>query len=345
MKKFLLITDAWAPQTNGVVTTWDTVINHLRQDGFEVQVIHAGLFKTWPLPSYPEIRLARNPWLMKRLIADYVPDFIHIATEGSLGLYARHLLVKSGLPFTTSLHTKFPEYAYERWRVPLSTGYRFMRWFHRPAVRTLVTTNSHRLELEQWGLKDCVVWSRGVDISRFQPAADKSARGGRPRLLYVGRVAVEKNIEEFLRLDMDADKVIVGDGPQREALQQQYPHAQWLGYRRGQPLVDEYAAADVFVFPSRTDTFGLVMLEANGCGTPVAAYPVTGPIDVVQPGVNGVLDEDLRTAVQGALQISRQGCRAYAETQTWAVVAQRLVDSLVKVRWQAPEVNAKWAAR
>ncbi len=341
MNKFLLITDAWEPQTNGVVTTWTTVLDYVRRTGCEVEVIHAGLFKTWPLPSYPEIRIANNPWLMRRLLARFAPDAIHIATEGPLGLYARRLLVRDAVPFTTSLHTKFPEYVYERARLPLSVGYRFMRWFHRPAVRTLCTTRTHREELLKWGLNDLVVWSRGVDIGKFQPSRLEPRE--RPRLLYVGRVAVEKNIETFLRTEVDADKVIVGDGPQREALQRQYPHAQWLGYRKGPELVEQYAQADVFVFPSRTDTFGLVMLEANACGTPIAAFPVTGPLDVVVAGVNGVMDEDLGRAIEGAMQLDREACRRHAEANTWEVVAQRLIDNVAHIDWHdhAP-ARARW---
>ncbi|MEM7079402.1 MAG: glycosyltransferase family 1 protein [Pseudomonadota bacterium] len=331
MKRFLLITDAWDPQTNGVVTTWHSVLSYLPAAGYEVNVIHAGLFKTWPLPSYPEIRISINPWLMKKLVTDYRPDHVHVATEGPLGVYARGMLKKRRIAFTTSLHTKFPEYVYERVRLPLAIGYRFMRWFHRPAVRTLCTTQSHKEELQKWGLGDLTVWSRGVDISKFQPQA-LTARA-RPRLLYVGRVAVEKNVEAFLELDIDADKVIVGDGPQRADLEQKYPAAQWLGYRKGQALVDEYAQADAFVFPSLTDTFGLVMLEANGCGTPVAAFPVTGPIDVVREGVNGSLHEDLGVAIDQALMVSRAACRAHAQDNTWEVIARRLLDNLAAVDW------------
>ena len=340
MKKFLLITDAWEPQTNGVVTTWQTVLEILRTRDFEIKVINALQFNTFPLPSYPEIELAKNPWTMKRMIAEFSPDFVHIATEGSLGLYARHILTSARIPFTTSLHTKFPEYVQARSGLPLSIGYRFMRWFHRPAQRTLCTTQSHKQELERWGLSSLVVWSRGVDIERFQ--TQELEERAQPRLLYVGRVAVEKNIEAFLQLDVPGDKVIVGDGPQRAELEAKYPEAHWLGYRKGQALVDEFAQADVFVFPSLTDTFGLVMLEANGCGTPVAAFPVTGPIDVVQPGVNGVLDEDLAVAIEGALQISRESCRAHAEANTWTVVAERLIDNLERVDWSSPLLRGDW---
>ena len=343
MKKFLLITDAWAPQTNGVVTTWNSVLGHLEAAGYEIKVVHAGLFKTFPLPTYPEIELARNPWIMKQMIAEFAPDHVHVATEGSLGLYARRLLVKHNVPFTTSLHTKFPEYVQERVKLPLSVGYRFMRWFHGPAVRTLCTTASHKAELESWGLDDLIVWSRGVDIEKFQPQL--LSERDRPRLVYVGRVAVEKNIEAFLALDIDADKVIVGDGPQRTELEKKYPDVHWLGYRKGQPLVDEYAAADVFVFPSLTDTFGLVMLEANACGTPVAAFPVTGPVDVVVEGLNGCLHDDLGVAVDGALKLSREACRDHAENKSWAVVAQRLMDNLVSVSWTDPVLSRLGSVR
>lgn len=334
--KFLLITDAWEPQTNGVVTTWQSVLACLEKSALQIEVIHAGLFRTWPLPTYPEIRIARNPWIMKRMIFQSQADFIHIATEGPLGLYARQMLLRAGIPFTTSLHTKFPEYVNERIGLPLSIGYRFMRWFHRPAECTLCTTPSHVRELASWGLTDLKVWGRGVDINAFDSQVLSVRK--RPSCLFVGRVAVEKNISAFLELEIDADKIVVGDGPQRKELEQAFPHVQWLGYQRGQALTDAYAQADVFVFPSKTDTFGLVMLEANACGTPVAAYPVTGPLDVVREGLNGCLSEDLGLAVQGALQLNRQACRSYAETQTWAAVAERLLESVSRVDWRQVRV-------
>ena len=367
MRKLLLVTDAWEPQTNGVVTTLQQVTRHLPEFGFEAFVVHPGEFETVPLPSYPEIRIARNPWKLKDTLRRERPDAIHIATEGPLGLYARHVVRRRRMPFTTSLHTRFPEYAHERIRVPLRLGYGFIRWFHRPAVRTLCTTESLKQELLDWGLRDLVVWSRGVDTERFRPAASPAAgqpqpepthgapapgragsagqdqasthsrqpaRRTRPRLLYVGRIAVEKNVQAFLDLDIDADKVMVGDGPQRIELQARYPQAQWLGYRKGRPLVDEYAAADAFVFPSRTDTFGLVMLEALACGTPVAAFPVTGPRDVVQHGVTGWLDEDLDVAVRKALGVRREDCRKFAVANGWPKIAETLADNLAIIDWQ-----------
>ena len=352
MKKLLLVTDAWEPQTNGVVTTLQQVVHHLPEFGFEALVAHPGQFRQAPLPSYPEIRISRNPWKLKEILQRERPNACHIATEGPLGLYARSLFGRRSIPFTTSLHTKFPEYVRERIRMPLRLGYAFIRWFHRPAERTLCTTESVRQELLGWGLRNLVVWSRGVDTGRFRPAAQRQRGNGgfrsengrqevggapgyrRPRLLYVGRIAVEKNVQAFLDMKLDAEKVMVGDGPQRAALQARYPNAQWLGYRKGQALVDEYAAADAFVFPSRTDTFGLVMLEALACGTPVAAYPVTGPKDVVRQGITGWLDEDLNVAVRKALRVSREDCRAYAVANGWPRIARTLADNLAVIDWQ-----------
>ena len=214
MKRLIIVTDAWEPQTNGVVTTLKAVTAHLPDLGFEVRVAHPGEFATVPLPSYREIRVARNPWKLAAIFDGYRPDTVHIATEGPLGLWARRLLCRRRIPFTTSLHTKFPEYVNERVALPLPVGYRFLRWFHGPATAVLCTTESHRRELAQWGLKNLVVWGRGVDTGLFRPLSE-SARSARtrPRLLYVGRVAVEKNITAFLELPLDADKVVVGDGP------------------------------------------------------------------------------------------------------------------------------------
>ena len=338
--KTLIVTDAWIPQTNGVVRTLQSCIACLERDGWDVEVVHAGLFRSVPLPTYPEIRVAINPWKLRQMIERARPDAIHIATEGPLGLYARSLLGRLGLPYTTSLHTKFPEYVQARFRLPLKLGYAFMRWFHRPATCTLVTTESHRRELADWGLSDLTVWSRGVDIDAFQPLPARSPRQ-RPKLLYVGRVAVEKNVEAFLELDLDADKVVVGDGPQRAELEAAYPEARWVGYQYGEDLARYYGEADVFVFPSRTDTFGLVMLEALACGTPVAAYPVTGPIDVVADGVSGALEEDLEIAVARALAMDRDNCRRYAERFSWTEIARRLSSTFAIIDWHNPRTSVQ----
>ncbi|MBX3706054.1 MAG: glycosyltransferase family 1 protein [Pseudomonadales bacterium] len=332
LKRALIITDAWSPQTNGVVTTLESVIRLLPEQGFEVDVIHPGLFSTMALPSYPEIRIARDPWRMGAMIEALRPDTIHIATEGPLGLWARQWLGRRLVPYTTSLHTKFPEYIAERTGLPVGLGYRFLRWFHRPALHTLCTTESHRRELEQWGLRDLVVWGRGVDTDLFRPRARRPRRW--PRLLYVGRVALEKNLEAFLRLDVPGDKFVVGDGPARATLEARFPDATWLGYLHGEALAVEYADADVFVFPSLTDTFGLVMLEALASGTPVAAYPVTGPLDIVLHGVTGMLSDDLGAAVRGALELDRAACRTYAQTQNWSCIAARMARHFVAIDWR-----------
>ena len=318
--KLLVITDAWAPQTNGVVSTLTNVITCLEEEGVAVTVLEPNGFRTFRCPGYGEIRLVGNPWRMGQLLAKETTDAIHIATEGPLGLAARAWLTRRRVPFTTSLHTKFPEYVSGRLPVPLSWGYAFLRWFHRPASRTLVTTESHRRELDAWGLSHLVVWGRGVDTDLFRPLP--RAPRTKPRLLCVGPISLEKNIEAFLDLDIDAEKVMVGDGPQRAELERKYPTATWLGYRHGTDLVRCYADADAFVFPSRTDTFGLVMLEAMACGTPVAAYPVTGPIDVVTPET-GTLHEDLATAIDGALKADRATCRNHALHHNWHAIATR----------------------
>ncbi len=331
-----MVSDAWEPQTNGVVTTLKHVNAQLMRRGLDVTVVHPGLFKTLPLHGYPEIRVAINPWHVGRMILAERPDTIHVATEGPLGLAARLFLARRSIPFSTSLHTKFPEYLAARANVSPKIGYAFLRWFHKPASATLVTTTSHRRELEGWGLEHLVVWGRGVDTEQFAPRHRQPRTW--PRLLYVGRVAIEKNLEAFLELPYKATKVVVGDGPARAALQARYPDVEWAGYRYGSELADYYADADVFVFPSRTDTFGLVMLEAMACGTPVAAYPVTGPIDVVVDGVNGALDVDLGSAIRSALMIDRKRCRKFALSHGWDVIAQRMAAHLQLIDWARPDV-------
>jgi len=337
--KLLLITDAWEPQTNGVVTTLKQVSGEFEKLGLDVCVLHPGLFNTVPMPSYPEIRVAINPWRIGRMIIRQRPDTIHIATEGPLGIAARLFLARRSIPFSTSLHTKFPEYITARTGLSPSLGYAFLRWFHQPSTATLVTTTSHRRELERWGLGHLVVWGRGVDTKQFAPR--RQLPRARLRLLYVGRVAVEKNLDAFLNLTFDATKIVVGDGPARAALQARHPEVEWAGYRYGADLADYYANADVFVFPSRTDTFGLVMLEALACGTPVAAYPVTGPIDIVVEGVNGALDADLGAAIRRAMTIDRKQCRHFALQHGWNAIAQRMAAHLAVIDWNRPDVAGK----
>lgn len=326
----LIVTDAWHPQTNGVVTTLEQVVRGARELGHRVEVLDSRSFRTMGLPGYREIRIAINPFSVGRRIRELAPSSVHIATEGPLGLAARRYLVKQGQPFTTSLHTKFPEYMRARIGLPLRLGYRFLRWFHRPAVSTLVTTSRQQAELEAWGLEHLRVWGRGVDTRLFRPRP-RLYGFDEPLLLYVGRVAVEKNLQAFLELDRPGRKVVVGDGPLRASLERRFPDVTFTGYCYGEDLAEWYAQADVFVFPSRTDTFGLVMLEAMACGTPVAAYPVTGPVDLVTEGLNGALDEDLGSAIERALACERVACRHFAEAQGWDKVVQRFLEDLQPV--------------
>lgn len=332
MKKLLLITDAWQPLTNGVVTTYNNVIRELAVLGVQTDVIHPGLFRSIRCPGYPEIPLSLNVWKLGRMIEESAADHIHVAVEGPLGLAARYFLDSKGLRYTTSFHTRFPEYVKERFPfIPLSLGYRFMKWFHRRSERILVTTPSMREDLARYGFERMSVWGRGVDTGLFRPNGKAANDPVNPKFLYVGRVAVEKNIEVFLGLDLPGEKIVVGDGPSRRMLEQRYPEARFTGYKYGAELAEYFGSADVFVFPSRTDTFGLVMLEAMACGTPVAAFPVPGPIDVVTPGVTGILDNDLENAALQALQLNRDSCREFALSRSWRACAQTMLDNLAPV--------------
>ena len=328
--RILLVTDAWSPQINGVVRTWQRVIREVEAKGHEVEVISPDLFKTIPCPTYPEIRLAMFPArALARRAEVFRPDAIHIATEGPLGQAARGYCLKKQLPFTTSYHTRFPEYFAARLPVPLAVGYWLMRRFHSASDAVLVATQTIRDDLEERGFPNVTQWSRGVDTDLFRPRNDHALDLPRPIYLYVGRVAVEKNIEAFLKLELGiGTKVVVGDGPQRAELESRYPNVVFTGAKEGEELARHYALGNVFVFPSRTDTFGLVMLEALASGLPVAAYPVPGPLDVVNASGVGVLDEDLGYAVQRALAIPSERCRAHAMKYSWAVCAEQFLDNL-----------------
>ena len=328
--RLALVSDAWLPQVNGVVRTLDRVRREVEALGHEVRVYSPDQFRTLPCPTYPEIRLAVNHWRkMGRQLDDFAPEAVHIATEGPLGLVARSVCLKRGWPFTTSYHTKFPEYVNARAPVPVSWGYRFMRWFHRPSKGVMVATPTIRAELEAQGFDNVKSWSRGVDTALFHPENQPALDLPRPIYLYVGRVAVEKNIEDFLGLEISSgSKVVVGDGPQRAALEQRYPDAVFTGAKFGKELARHYASADVFVFPSRTDTFGLVMLEAMASGVPVAAYPVPGPLDVVSDHPVGALHENLSEAVKRTTGISRQDCRDYALRFSWTACAEQFLGNL-----------------
>jgi glycosyltransferase involved in cell wall biosynthesis len=331
--RIAIVSDAWRPQINGVVTTLGKTAEAAERLGHTVEVISADGTPSIACPSYPEIRLALRPArVVRERLQQFAPEMIHIATEGPLGLAARAYCLRHKLAFTTSYHTQFPDYANARWGVPASWGYSYLRWFHQPAMRTLVGTQTVRSNLHAWGFTHLVPWSRGVDTALFRPDAQARAvaevRWPRPIMLYSGRVAVEKNLEAFLRMRLPGTKVVVGDGPARAELQRRYPDAVFLGYRFGAELAGHMASADVFVFPSRTDTFGIVMLEAMACGVPVAAFPVQGPLDVVRNGVTGVLDEDLEKAVCATLQLDPKACRAFAQLQSWERCTRQFIGHL-----------------
>jgi glycosyltransferase involved in cell wall biosynthesis len=331
--RIAIVSDAWRPQINGVVTTLSKTVEAAQALGYSVEVISASGMASIPCPSYPEIRLAVLPGrAIRERLTQFAPEAIHIATEGPMGLAGRGYCLSRRIPFTTSYHTQFPDYAQQRWGIPASIGYRYLRWFHRPAVRTLVGTETVRANLHARGFGHLVLWSRGVDTMLFRPEAEArrvaAAQWPRPIMLYAGRVAMEKNLEAFLGLDLPGTKLVVGDGPALAELRARYPEARFLGYRFGSELAWQMASADVFVFPSRTDTFGIVMLEAMACGLPVAAFPVQGPLDVVRQGITGVLDEDLAGAIRGALALDPAPCRAFAQMHTWERCTREFIGEL-----------------
>jgi glycosyltransferase involved in cell wall biosynthesis len=333
--KILIVTDAWAPQVNGVVRTLEMLGRQLAGMGHQVRYVTAENHTTLPLPTYPEIRLALFPrQTILDAIDNFAPDAIHIATEGTMGLSARTICLERGLRFTTSFHTRFPDYVHARFPfIPENAVYGALRTFHAAASATMVSTLSLKRELEAHGFANLVLWTRGVDLDQFRPTAkenvcDLGIHASRPVFLYVGRVAVEKNVEAFLALDLPGTKLVVGEGPQRGELEARFPTARFLGQRTGEELAAIYASSDVFVFPSRTDTFGLVLLEALACGTPVAAYPVQGPLDVLCDSPIAVLDEDLRSACLQALMIRRDACRAFALIRSWSASTEQFLANL-----------------
>ena len=347
--RILLATDAWEPQVNGVVRTLTRTVAECRAMGHQVDVVSPDQFKTFPLPTYPEIKLAMGAYEpVQDRFKSFEPEAIHIATEGPIGLAARRICMDWKLPFTTSYHTKFPEYVSARLPLPLSAGYAYMRWFHRPSGRLMVATPSMRDELAKHGFRNISPWSRGVDTTVFRPVqpGDVDVYEGlaRPIWLNVGRVAVEKNIESFLALDLPGTKVVVGDGPQREELSIRHPAVVFRGPRFGDDLVAHFAGADVFVFPSLTDTFGLVILEAMAAGTPVAAYPAPGPVDIL-PGSNAgalatSLTEGLREACLACLDLDRAVVRGFAERFSWRACAEEFVRNLQP--YPEPEKTRFW---
>lgn len=329
--KILIVTDAWDPQVNGVVRTLKSTRHELEKMGHDVDLLTPLEFRTIPCPTYPDIRLSLFPNRHVRLrIAKAGADALHIATEGPLGLTARAYAIKHKLPFTTAYHTHFPEYIKARFGVPLSLTYRFLRWFHGSSEAVLVPTMVVKHDLETYGFSPerVVLWSRGVDLDVFKPGPAMQNDARPPVFLTVGRVAVEKNIEAFLALDLPGTKWVAGEGPLLETLKKKYPDVRFTGVLNQEQLASLYNAADVFVFPSKTDTFGLVLLEAMACGCPVAAYPVTGPIDVTGDAPAGVLNNDLRAACLEALHIDRGVARRHAERYSWEACSRQFLAHL-----------------
>lgn len=344
--RILIVTDAWYPQVNGVVRTLDRTARELTARGHDVRLLTHEGHRTFPLPTYPEIRLAiAGPGAIARDIERFDPDCIHIATEGTLGWLARRYCRKRGLAFTTSFHSRFPEMIAERLPVPgvEALAYRILRRFHSPASSTLAPTPTVTKRLTSLGFANVVTWTRGVDCELFRPReADPFAGLARPIYLNAGRVAVEKKLSAFLDLELPGTKVVVGDGPQLEELRVGYPDVVFTGYRTGEALAEAISAADVFVFPSMTDTFGLVMLEALACGVPVAAFPVEGPIDVITDERAGALDADLGAAIARALRCKPADCVAFAHTFSWTRVAEILENHLVPAKARNRPLDRAW---
>jgi glycosyltransferase involved in cell wall biosynthesis len=339
--RILIATDAWFPQINGVVRTLSALAKALEAFGVDVHFLTPEGMPTVALPSYPGIRVALpNPRRIAARIAAFAPDAIHIATEGPIGLVTRWYCRAHGRPFTTSFHTRFADYISARWPIPEGLSWRWLRWFHNAGRGTMTATPSLADELLARGFKTVLRWPRGVDVQLFRPRADGNLGLLRPIFLTVGRLAVEKNIEAFLSLDLPGSKLVVGEGPARDDLARRCPKAIFLGTKQGEDLAKIYAAADVFVFPSLTDTFGLVLLEALACGTPIAGFPVAATRDVIEAAPVAVLDHDLRAACLQALAVSRSACREHALTMSWEASARCFLDNVRQAGVLVPAVDA-----
>lgn len=332
MKRIVIVTDAWHPQVNGVVRTLTQVCDGLRQRGHDVSVISPQDYRNFPCPTYPEIRLAfSGKRALTRRLAALQPTNIHIATEGPLGIQARRICVAKGWKFTTSFHTRFPEYIRERAPIPLGLTYSFLRWFHNAADNCLVPTASIESVLTEHGFKNTRIWTRGVKRDLFYPRPEVDLGLPKPVFICVGRVAPEKNLDAFLSLQLPGTKLIVGDGPDLERLKESYPDAVFAGKQVGEQLARSFSGADVFVFPSRTDTFGLVLLEAVASSLPVAAFPVPGPLDVIGTTGGGVLSENLEEAALKALAMGKLAPDDYLDGYTWEACVDIFESVLVPI--------------
>jgi glycosyltransferase involved in cell wall biosynthesis len=327
-----IVTDAWHPQVNGVVRTLSVIEEGLATAGHEVLVIGPDRFGTIPCPGYSTIRLAIGAGAaFGRQLAAFAPDAAHIATEGPLGIAARAYCMAQRWPFTSAYHTRFPEYLRARFRLPLSWGYAALRRFHAPSSGVMVATETMRRELQARGFGRLVAWTRGVDTALFRPGCAPAVALPPPVFLYIGRIAVEKNLPAFLDLDLPGSKLVVGDGPLLPAMPRRYPQVHFAGAQSGEALVRHYAAADVMVMPSRTETFGLVILESLACGVPVAAFPSAGPSDVIGDSGAGMLDEDLRSAALTALAIPHERCLEHARRFSWQVSINQFAGYLARI--------------
>lgn len=336
--KILIVTDAWEPQVNGVVRTLKMTTRHLEEMGHQVVILSPLDFRSMPCPTYPEISLALTTrQKVEQLILEIDPDCLHIATEGPLGWLARGVALRHGWPFTTAYHSRFPEYVHARFKLPTRISYAALRRFHNAGRATLAPTPAIVEDLKARGFTRARLWSRGVNLEAFKPEGRRISRTDKPVFLYVGRLAVEKQVHKFLELDLPGEKWVAGTGPAEDKLKMRFPEARWFGVLGGEDLATIYRSADVMVFPSVTDTFGLVMVESMACGTPVAAYPVPGPIDVVgmdSPG--GVLSADLRAACLAALDKPRDAVRKHAEQFNWPTATRQFEQALAPRRAVAP---------
>jgi glycosyltransferase involved in cell wall biosynthesis len=330
--RITLVTDTWLPSINGVVTTLSNTVNVLRQQGHVIQIIEPSQFKTVGSPRYPEVRLSWDIWRVGPMIEKFQPDAIHIATEGPLGAAARWYckVDKRSIPHNTSYHTMFPEYLHEIYGFPVDWGYWMMRLFHKFSTRVLVTNDEMMGHLQSKGFNNSMqTWNRGVDRTLFNPLKREQFPGF--NMLCVSRASREKGLDDFCSLQVAGRKILVGDGPYLAELKRRYPDVVFTGYLQGEALARAYASADVFVFPSKTDTFGVVMLEAMACGTPIAAYPVTGPLGVVKNGINGWMDDDLHTAVLFAADVNRNSVRQASESYDWAACTDTFLTALTRI--------------
>ena len=330
--KILIVTDAWYPQVNGVVRTLDETSKQLKKFGHEVKLTTPEGFLTIPCPTYPEIKLSLFPGArVSSMIREFNPDRLHIATEGPLGLSARGYANRNGLAFTSAYHTRFPEYVHARTKLPLKITYSFLRWFHNSSDLVMVPTEEVKKDLIKHKISNPKIWSRGVDLEIFKPKRGRK-KNQKPIMLNVGRVSVEKNLEEFLKIDLPYEKWVVGDGPALRELKKKYPKVIFHGAKSKEELEYYYNKADIFVFPSKTDTFGLVLLEAMACGLPVAAFPISGPLDVIGNSNAGILDSNLKEACKKALLISRKVPREYAKTFSLVSTSKTFESYLVSIR-------------